>query len=223
MDKYYDILKNTKLFKNISLKEYKDIFSVLNPYTKSYKEDSIIFYPGQLISSIGILLEGSVQVFKDDYWGNRNILTDLSIGDVFGEVYVFTQEPLGITVKANENSLILFINFKKILDDNVLNKSNIQLVTNFLQEFAYKNLLLTKKIDVISKKSIRDKIMTYLTSQAINANSNTFTIPYNRQELADFLCTDRSALSNELSKLQKLNYIDFKKNQFTLKKKDELL
>lgn len=212
------LLMTMNLFKNINPNEILNILNQLNPHTKKYEQDTTIFHPGETNSLIGIVLKGSIQIYKDDYWGNRSILTELGYGELFGEVYALTNEILGVTVKTTAESEILFIDIKKILECSKLNNSYIQLVTNLLSEFAQKNLLLTRKIDILSKQSTREKVLTYLSAQSLKSRSSIFEIPFNRQELADYLCVDRSALSNELSKLKKANYIDFKKNKFILKK-----
>lgn len=212
------ILITMNLFKNIDFKDISDILYQLGPHTKKYNQGDTIFYPGDTNIFIGIILKGTIQIYKDDYWGNRSILTELEDGELFGEVYALTDEILGVTVKANIDTEILFIDIKKILEYATSKPLYMQLFTNLLNEFAQKNLLLTRKIDILSKPSTREKILTYLSAQSLKTAASTFDIPFNRQELADYLCVDRSALSNELSKLRKENYIDFKKNKFILKK-----
>lgn len=217
MKNYNEKLLNSNLFKNIDSQDAQELISLLNPYTKHYQAGEIIFHPNQSISTIGLILHGLIHISKDDYWGNHTILAEFEAGDVFGEVYAISKLPLGNSVESITSSEILFMDIQNIINQTNLNGSINMFISNLVKELALKNLILFKKIDVLSQKSTRKKILAYLTQLSLESKLTTFEIPFNRQELADYLCVDRSALSNELSKLKQEDYIDFKKNLFTLK------
>lgn len=218
MKNYEEKLLNSALFKNIDPQDAQELVTTLKPFTKHYLAGEMIFHPNQCISTIGLILEGSIHISKDDYWGNHTILAEFDTGDFFGEVYAITSIPLGNSVESITPSEILFMDLGKIIEDTTFLKAKNNFIANLVNELALKNLLLFKKIDVLSQKSTRKKILAYLTQLSLELQLTTFEIPFNRQALADYLCVDRSALSNELSKLRSEGYIDFKKNKFTLKK-----
>lgn len=217
MKNYNEKLLNSNLFINIDSQDTQELISLLNPYIKHYQAGEIIFHPNQSISTIGLILHGLIHISKDDYWGNHTILAEFEAGDVFGEVYAISKLPLSNSVESITSSEILFMDIQNIINQTNLNGSINMFISNLVKELALKNLILFKKIDVLSQKSTRKKILAYLTQLSLESKLTTFEIPFNRQELADYLCVDRSALSNELSKLKQENYIDFKKNLFTLK------
>ena len=167
---------------------------------------------------MGLVLKGSVTIEKNDFWGNRNIIAKNDVGNIFAEVYACCpDEPLMINVIADEDSEILFLDVQ-----NIMNGSDmicIKMTERILKLMAKKNLMLSRKINDISPKSIRERLMSFFSYCTELHNSNTFFIDFNRQEFADYLCVDRSALSNELSKMKKDGLIDFNKNCFVILKK----
>ena len=173
----------------------------------------------QLVQTIGMILSGQALIINDDVWGNRNIITELSSGMLYGESYAcISSVPAQISVIANENLTVMLFNINHIITTCSSSCSfHTRLIRNLLEIIARKNVRLMNKIDHISKKNLRDKILNYLSGESMHAGSNTFTIPYDRQGLADYLNADRSALSNELSKLQKEGVLSYKKNTFSLK------
>lgn len=215
-----NIVKSS-LFRNMEHQDIQSLLDVLNPITKTYQQGEVIIHPNQKTTKIGLILEGFVHICKDDYWGNHTILAEFEPGDAFGEVYAITNTPLANSVESITPSTICFIELQKILHLSTSNHAHQLFTSNLINELAHKNLLLFKKIDILSQKSTRKKILAYLTQLSIESQQSTFQIPFNRQELADYLCVDRSALSNELSKLRNEDYIDFKKNKFTLKHHEE--
>lgn len=166
-----------------------------------------------------MILSGQALIINDDVWGNRNIITELSSGMLYGESYAcISSVPAQISVIANENLTIMLFNINHIVTTCSSSCSfHTRLIHNLLEIIARKNVRLMNKIDHVSKKNLRDKILNYLSSESMHAGSNTFTIPYDRQGLADYLNADRSALSSELSKLQKEGVLSYKKNTFSLR------
>lgn len=206
------------LFKNISPSDLPHLLKCLNSYEKIFHKNETIFLQGTSIHHIGLVLEGEVCIIKDDYWGNHTIISHLLPGEIFGEAYACIPNALlDVSVEAAKTCRILFLDVQDILHACKHGcHFHHQLIQNLLAIVSYKNLTLNQKIDHVTKHSLREKTLAYLSFQAKQSASSSFDIPYNRQQLADYLCVDRSALSNELSKLQKEGIISFHKNHFTL-------
>ena len=170
-----------------------------------------------------MILEGTVQVVSDDYWGERQILAGFRKGQLFGEAYACMEKtPLMVSALAVEETQVLMLNAHRVLQTcTSACDFHCRLVENLVAILAKKNLTLTRKIDQVSKKTIRGKVLAYLSSEAAQQNSSDITIPFNRQQLAEYLAVDRSALSAELSKMQKEGMIQYKKNHFILNKEIE--
>lgn len=215
--KYIDELVKCKIFKNISEKNILNIIPCLDPKIKAYEKNEYIFHQGDKINKIGIILSGSLLIEGLDYWGNSSILRNLNTYDMFGEIYAFENKPLVVSIKANTQAKVIFLNFQKILHPCSISCSfHTSLIINLLEIFAKKAIIMNNKIEILSKRTTEDKLLTYLNSLAIQNNSKSFMIPFNRQELADFLVVNRSALSKELMKLKEEGVIDYNKNKFTL-------
>lgn len=213
-----EFITKSSLFKNISHDDAQKLLSCLMPRTAFYDEGNIIFAQGDIISEIGFIFEGSVQIVNEDYWGERTIISHLKQGDFFGEVYAaFGKRAMDNTVYAAEKCKIVFIPIDKIMSPcSVTCIAHGSLIANLVKELAQKNLMLMQKISFLSKRSTRDKVLAFLSKQAEKSSSGYFTIPFSRQEMADFLCVDRSALSKELGKMKKEKILDFDKNNFRL-------
>ncbi len=218
MYKYISIIKNTSLFSSLSEDEIKNLLKFTNAKLKEYKSKSNVIEAGEKIESFGLLLKGSLLIVNNDYWGNRNIIGKVKEGQLFAETFAcIPKNPLTITVSAESDSEVLFLNMNSILSFASENyKSYESIIKNILLDIVRKNLYLNKKIMHMSKRSTREKLLTYLSDESIKHGSDSFKIPFKRQELADYLSVDRSAMSNELSKLKKEGFIDFDKNKFTL-------
>ncbi|MDP0489252.1 MAG: Crp/Fnr family transcriptional regulator [Fusobacterium sp. JB021] len=214
-------LKKTKLFKNLTIEEIEKSLKDLNAKKQTFEKNNLVYELGKPIDRIGLVISGNANVIKEDFWGNRTILTQLNPGNIFGEVMNFQKNKNpNINVEISKKSEILFFDFKKIFDSKeILESYNKKLILNMFSIVTKKSILLTEKIEHITKKSVREKIFSYLSTCAFKYESNSFKINFNRQELADYLSIERTALSRELSKMQEENLINFKNNQFTLIKK----
>lgn len=219
MENYYSILKYSTLFWGIDEKDFVGLIQCLDGKKRSYQKDEVIFQRGDTIHSVGVVLQGSVCIVQDDFWGNRSILGNVEVGGLFGEVYAcLPQEIMANMVLAKEKSEILFLDIKRITTTCTSSCSfHSRLIHNLLKAIAEKNLSLTQKIRHTSKRTTRDKILSYLSAQSEKSKSSSFQIPFNRQQLADYLAVDRSAMSSTLGKLKEEGMIDFHKNHFTLK------
>ncbi|MEF9951619.1 MAG: Crp/Fnr family transcriptional regulator [Clostridium sp.] len=218
MDKYFNVINKVSLFKSLNDEEIKKALICLNPIVRSYKKGSFIINSGDRVTSFGIILEGSAIVFNEDVLGNRNILSKLKAGSLFGEVFACAKvDSSPVCVLAESDSKVMFIDYHKALFScsNSCSCHN-KIIENMVYIIANKNLHLTRKIEHISKRTIRDKIISYLSTQSIFHKSNNFKIPFNRQELADYLGVDRSALSKELSKMSEEGIVTYTKNHFQI-------
>lgn len=218
MKQYINLLKNTYMFNGINESEIEGMLKCLNARTMPYKKNEYILRNGETVNSIGMVLEGLALVEKEDIWGNRTIISEISPGSLYAESYAcLSKLPAEISVIASDNTTVMLFDIRRILTTCSSSCGfHTKLIQNLLYTIAQKNVLLTKKMEYISKKTIKEKLLAYLSSEAMKAGSPTFNIPFNRQELADFLSVDRSALSSEISRLQKKGIISCRKNAFTI-------
>lgn len=213
------LLKNSKLFQGISETEIFPMLECLLAVTKTYQKGEAVFRRGERIENVAMLLEGSVHIQKEDYWGNLSILSEISAGEMFGEVYAClgSDEILNDAV-AVKQSRVLFLNMKRIL---TMCPSACQfhgrLIRNLLSVLAVKNKVLTQKLEHMSKRTTREKLLSYLSEQSQRAGNPEFDIPFNRQQMADYLSVDRSAMSAELGRMRDEGLLAFERNHFRLR------
>ena len=218
MEKYLEVLKQCPMFDGILEGELEAILGCLGARCISVKKGEIIFKEGDEATAVGIVLHGSVRMVREDYYGNRSILAMIKPAELFGETYALAGiTSLPVTILAAEDSECMLIDCRRI----TFSCANAcafhsRVVFNLLKLVANKNLTYDEKIEVVSKRSTRDKLMTYLMNQAKMCHSSSFVIPYDRQELADYLEVDRSGLSAEISKLRKEGILECEKSKFTI-------
>lgn len=218
MEKYISVLKKSVIFNGLNDEEIKEILIDLHPKISSYEKGNFIIRNGDNVKSFGIVILGKAIVVKEDFWGNRSVISELLAGEIFAETFACLKNSIvEISVEALEKTEVMFFNVDKILNGS-LRKEEYQrkIIENMLVNLAKKNLNFTRKIEHIKKKTIREKLLSYLSGESMKNNSLTFEIPFNRQQLADYLSVDRSALSTEIGKLQKERVIKCRKNKFTL-------
>ncbi|MCI1497938.1 MAG: Crp/Fnr family transcriptional regulator [Atopobiaceae bacterium] len=206
------------LFKGMDAQGLEEMAKELHAHEERYQRDELILRAGSLTHSLGIVLSGSVTIESNDVWGTRTILGFASAGEVFAETYaLLPAEPLLVDVRAHEACRILFIRISLVPRYLAAKKPwAIQLATSLLMTASRKNLMLSRRSFLIASKSVREKVMAYLNAEAIKHKADTFEIPFNRQQLADYLNVERTALSKELSRMQSDGYISFRKNRFTI-------
>ncbi|HIV17567.1 MAG TPA: Crp/Fnr family transcriptional regulator [Candidatus Alectryocaccobium stercorigallinarum] len=216
-------LSATRLFRGISEEEIESLMKCLQAKKQKYKKGETIIAEGSITEHIGFVLSGMAMMSHGDIWGNTSILGNVAPGSVFAEVYAcIPGQPMLITVSASEDTEVLFLNVNRVL--TVCTNAcpfHARLAQNLLTVCAYKAMQLSQKILYMSSKSIRSRLMLYFSECVKQAGSSSFLIPYNRQQLADYLGVDRSAMSNELSKMQKEGLISYNKNQFLLISKEQ--
>ena len=184
---------------------------------KTFSKDEIVFKEGNKINFGAILLEGSLEIVEYDYFGNRSILSTIEPMHLFAENYSYSDLTFHADIIASKDSVVLFFNSAKI-SSPCHNGCvfHIQLINNLLKLLATNNIILNQKIKCLSKRTTREKLLNFLSSQAQKFNSNEFSIPYDRQALADYLCVERSAMAAEIGKLRNEKIIECRKNQFKL-------
>lgn len=214
----YDILLQTELFSGISGRDAENMVLCLGGYEKFYRKKEVVFHSGDTVRALGIVLSGSVLIESDDVWGNHSILDRAEAGRIFAESYAFLpEEKLLVTVTAAEDTAVLFLEMSEIL--GVCSQRcacHEKLLYNLLKVTAQKNLRLSRRIFHTTSKNIRGRLLSYLSYQALKAGKAEFDIAFNRQQLADYLGVDRSAMSSELSRMQKDGLLRAEKNHFTL-------
>lgn len=209
----------------VGIYEEMDIDTIAENLSKCVNAHKKKFLSGEFILSyrgkkkvIGVILKGNADLKRIDIKGNETILERLSKGNIFSEMFLEENEDSTFLVSTTKTE-VLFIDYHFILKDCQIHCRYHNFVLNTLMEFMFsKTISLNSKIDILSQRSIKDKILTYLKKEALKKNSKTFTIPYSFQELADYLCIDRSAMMRELKNLQKEKKIKKEGRTFTIYK-----
>ena len=218
MKKYIPVLKRIKLFSGVGEEDIASLLSCLGARKKEYKKGEYILREGEHISDIFILVEGKIHIQKDDYWGNRSILSVISVGEMFGEGYAAHESGALLNdVVAVEDSSVIFFDVKRNLTTcSSACRFHNMIVQNMFFAISDKNRKLVQKLGHMSGRTTRAKLISYLSEEAKRQGSSAFTVPFNRQQLADYLCVDRSAMSNELCKMRDEGMIRFEKSRFEL-------
>ncbi len=211
-------LSKTALFRGTAPGEAEEMLGCLGALTREFGRGEQVLRRGDPVRALGMVLTGSVLIQSDDVWGNTTVLDSVGPGQIFAETYACAPgEPLMVDVVAAEPAQVLFLNTERVL--TVCSHAcghHSKLIRNLLFISAQKNLTLSRKIFYTSARSIRGRLLSYLSDQAVRRGSNRFLIPFNRQQLADYLNVDRSALSNELSKMQREGLLRTRRNEFEL-------
>jgi CRP-like cAMP-binding protein len=218
MENYPQALKKCPLFSGICESELQALLKCLSASRSVFEKNHFVFSADERATSVGVVLSGGVLILQEDFWGNRSILTRIDPGELFGEAFSCAGvEKLPVSALAAEKSEILLIDFRKVA---VTCSSNCEfhsrLINNMIQILAMKNIMLTQKIEHITRKTIREKLMSYLSAQSRQSKSDSFVIPFNRQELADYLSVDRSAMSSELGRMRDEGILSFDRSSFEL-------
>lgn len=211
-------LQKTALFQGVSLDDLNNMLGCLQTQVLTYQKGEAVFRQGDDLSQIALVLNGKLHIQTDDYWGNHTIIGDLTTGDLFGEAYIApTSGPMQADVVAVTDSVVALFTARKML--TVCSNAcpfHALVVQNLFYVLAEKNRVLMQKLGHLSKRTTRAKLNSYLSAESHRAGNANFTIPFNRQQLADYLSVDRSAMSNELSKMREEGLLDFDRNRFTL-------
>ena len=216
MQKYVKQLIDYPLFFGVKEKDMEPMLKCLGGQVKKYKKGEYIFFEQDDVRQIGIIISGSVDMLKEDVWGNKTMLVRMKKEELFGETFSCGAEQSSVvSFCASHNAEVLFLPFDCVMHScSMVCTFHHRLIENMVAIIARKNRQLMEKTEVISKKTLREKIMAYLSQHAQYQKTKYFEIPLGRVELADFLCTDRSALTRELNVMRDEGIIDFDKNMF---------
>ena len=212
-----DMLRSFILFQGMSEEETADCLSAMTAQKKQYAKGTLVLHSGDRTDRLGLVLSGSVTIESNDIWGNCTILSHVGPGAIFAETFALLPgEVVLVDVRANEDTLILFLDVSCIFGDPASAPWKETLTRNLLMITAHKNLALTGRSFHTSPKSARGRILSYLNTVSLQRQSAEFDIPFDRQQLADYLNLERTNMSKELGKMQREGIIKFRKNHFRL-------
>lgn len=214
----YEALQNNRLFLDMNALEINTALYVLNARYQTFEKGEIILHAGGQTDCVCLVISGSVTIENNDMWGNRTILNIVDSDDFFAETYaILKDEIMMVDAVANEQCAIMFLRIGGLFGSGFEGQpwSN-KLVRNLLMISANKNLILSGRSFHISPKTARGRIMAYLNSVSLKKHSKVFDIPFDRQQMADYLNLERTALSKELSRMKREKIIDFKKIHFEI-------
>jgi CRP-like cAMP-binding protein len=219
LQQYLPVLKKCALFAGIDSSQITTILPCLSAAVRRAEKNEFILSTDDHAETVGLILSGNVHVINEDYWGRKDILSQLGPSDLFAESFSCAQvDRIPVSVVAVEPTEYMTVNCRKITTTcSSACAFHTQLIANMLQLIANKNIALMQKIEQMSKRTTREKLLSYLSAEAQKAGKNSFDIPFNRQEMADYLAVDRSAMSSELGKMRDEGLIDFDRNHFILK------
>ena len=212
------VFSDSALFQGIEGQDIAAMLQCLGAVQKHYARKSHVCREGDAVLSLGIVLSGRLHCIREDFWGNRNILSSVEPGGLFGEIYACAQSGKAETALiAAEDSDLLFMDVRRVMTTcSSACTFHTRLIRNLLQVVAEKNLELMHKMEHMTQRTIREKLLSYLSEQSRKTACDTFIVPFNRQQLAEYLSVDRSALSSELGKLRDEGLLQFERNTFTL-------
>ncbi len=211
------ILQSSPLFAGTEGDEIAQLLQCLEGRSSEFGRDVTIIEEGDRTDELGIVLKGRVHITRHDFWGNRSLVADVAVGGSFCEALACTSLPSEVNVVTAEQSTILFLNIHKIVTTCAHGCAfHHTLIENMVRLLSVRNLDLMKKIDHLTKRSTRDKLLSYLNSESKRQQNRTFTIPFDRQQLADYLSVERSAMSTELSRMRADGLVEYQRREFTL-------
>ena len=219
MEQYYHVLLQTPLFSSLTLEELPHMLQCLQARMKKYQAKQFIIHETDSNDDLGIVLKGTIQIITEDSLGNRSITAKLGSGQLFGQISASKlAQNSPASVLAQTDCEILHLKFKKLVTPcSRACAFHPRVIENMMNVLAGRNLLMNRKLSILSQRTIRDKLLAYLAWQSRDKGSREFSIPFNRDELADYLCVNRSALSREISHMIDEGLIESTRNQFILK------
>ncbi len=213
-------LSNVPLFEGLSIEEISEVLSRVNVLVKRFRKSDYIYLAGDYVENLCVVIDGTVQMIKEDIWGDKSIIANLGSGSVFAESYLGKRGDRSIvSYFAASDSEVLMLPFGKMLQNvNPQSKAHNKLFCNVVAILADNNTRLIEKAEILCKKTLRGKIMAYLEQESGNVGKDRFDIPFNRTDLANYLDADRSALTRELARMRDEGLIAFEKNTFEILK-----
>lgn len=224
MEQFYNVLAKCPLFTNIKENEYKILLSCINSYTKDFKSDEYIFFAGDKVDYVSIVLSGSIEIIKENLAGTRHIMDFAGPSNIFAEGIVCTKEHIAqVSIRVRDASKILFIPYERIIK-TCSNSCDFhaQLIKNMVMILGEKNSSLNHKIELLILKGMREKLATYLLNESQKQNNLAFQIIPNRNELAEYLNVSRTSMCRELTRMKELGILDYYQNSFKILSVDTL-
>lgn len=213
-------MKNLKspLFAGIDPKDMDGMLGCIGYHIRTYEKGEMIAFEEDNIDHVGLVLDGAVDMIKEDLWGNRTMLVRTYPEGIFGETFACGEESLAVvSFQAAQDTKVMFLSFCRVMHTCThACQFHQTLIENMVRLIARKNRELMRKVEVVSKKTLREKILAYLSIQAQTQGAKTFEIPLGRVEWAEYLCADRSALTRELAKMKEEGLVDYQKNTFKI-------
>ncbi len=218
MKKFPVEMKNSPFFEGIEETEEEKVLKGLDAHEMTYDKGNYILHCGEQVKEMGLLVSGGLLIVQEDFWGNRNLVAKIGPGDVFAETFACMQRRnINVNVIAEETADVLWLNVWNILNaDGETEGWKLVLLRNLLENMAEKNLRFNEKLTHMGKRNTREKLLSYLSAEAQKHGTSEFDIPFPRQQLADYLSVERSAMSTELGKLRDEGMLSFRKNHFCL-------
>ena len=218
LQKYLPVLRQTPFFQGLTDDEILSVLRCVDAKTVQKPQGAYLFHMGDRTDSMGLVLSGAVLVIQEDLWGSRNVMAKIGPGEFFGESFaVLPEAALNVSVVVQEECVLLLLSTQRLLTlcpSACAHHSRI--IRNLVTVLASKNLQFNEKLTHMSKRTTRKKLLSYLSAEAIRQGSQSFSIPYDRQQLADYLCVERAAMCVELSRLQREGILKTNRNQFVL-------
>lgn len=214
----FELLSHMPLFEGIAIKDFPALLACVGASSKAFARGEFVSLAGDSIQTIGVVLSGQVQVLKEDVFGNRAVLNSLGPGEVFGESFICGgRYALTVSVQAAQASRVLFLAFDRVMSacESACAFHNM-LIKNMVAMLALKNIRLVEKLEVTTKHSLREKVLTYLSQLAQAQQSAMVIAPLGRMDLAGFLGVDRSALTRELNRMQEDGLLEYDRNTYRL-------
>ena len=206
------------LFQGLDREEINEVLQKFHGLIKHFPKSDYIYLAGDCVENLCVVLEGTVQMIKEDIWGEKSVIANLGAGSVFAENFLGQlgdRSSVSYFVASDSEVLMLPLG-RTLFDSDTSSKASQRLICNIVSILADNNTRLIEKTEILCKKTLRSKILAYLEQEARNHGCRSFTIPFNRTDLANYLDADRSALTRELARMKEEGLIDFTKNSFEL-------
>jgi len=215
------VMKNIQkcaLLQGIPESDIQSLLTCLGGKTQNFKKDEFLYRAEDKPGAVGVVLEGTVHIITEDFWGNRSLLSEADEGATFAEAFACAEtDALPVSVVAAKDTEVLWLNYRRIITScTSACLFHAKLIENMLKILAQKNIFMLKKLEHVTRRTTREKLLSYLSEQVKHSGNNCVDIPFDRQQLADYLAVERSAMSAELSKMRKDGLLKFQKNHFTL-------
>lgn len=219
MTDYLKTIHKSTIFRRIPEDDLEDLLEHLDSQLKFYSKDQVAVTAGRRIKRVGLILEGQINLYESDFWEREHKIDELRAGSLLMENHALSGSVTLHSARSAMSSAVLWFNAKEMLTLDETHGHNTAIIQSFMKALAKKNLQLYARLNDMDRLTTKEKLLSYLSKEALHHNSNEFDIPFSRQELADYLSVERSAMSAELSALSKQGYLFTKKNHFILLKK----